>query len=275
MFLLSSILARFPLGIFPFSNGDSLLDLAALWLNGGDEVGWTVDLGDLNNAPVEDFCVVSSFLTARVIHFQAMKTTLTNLWHPHDGVTISDLGDKSERFLALLRVACNDGLLTSVEASQKILRGEWWSELIWSLFPELLGQSILHILLGGHAVSDRWHWFLKDNGLACFWQDNISCSLTSEALACIRAIHFAQDLGFRNVELEGDSEVLISKLNVVDIDRSTISSIIWDAKRLVLGFEHFKFQHIKWMSIRFRRWWIVIGGGGFDFVAMITDLVIL
>lgn len=82
-------------------------------------------------------------------------------------------------------------------------------------------------------------------GLACFWQDNISCPLTSKALSCVQAIHVAQDLGFKNVELEGDSEVLISKLNVADIDKSTISSIIWDVKRLVLGFEHFKFHYIK------------------------------
>ncbi|MBA0550926.1 hypothetical protein Golob_021834 [Gossypium lobatum] len=53
------------------------------------------------------------------------------------------------------------------------------------------------------------------------------------------------DLGFQTVELKGDSAVLISKFNVVAIDRSTMSSIIWDVKRLVLGFEHFMFHHIK------------------------------
>ncbi|PPS15816.1 hypothetical protein GOBAR_AA04764 [Gossypium barbadense] len=56
-----------------------------------------VDLGDLNNVPVEDFCVVASFLTTSVIHFQAIKAALTNPWHPHSGVTIFDWGDK--RFL--------------------------------------------------------------------------------------------------------------------------------------------------------------------------------
>ncbi|PPS19465.1 hypothetical protein GOBAR_AA01106 [Gossypium barbadense] len=47
------------------------------------------------------------------------------------------------------------------------------------------------------------------------------------------------------IELKGDSSVLISKFNIVAIDRSIISSITWNAKRLVLGFEHFMFHHIK------------------------------
>ncbi|MBA0580463.1 hypothetical protein Gorai_022679, partial [Gossypium raimondii] len=100
----------------------------------------------------------------------------------------------------------------------------------------------LHVANAGVIVWDSAGLIL---GLACLWQDNVSCLLTSEALACVRAIYFAQDLGFRKVELEGDSTVLLSKLNAAAIDRSTISSIIWDAKRLVLGFEHFKFHHIQ------------------------------
>ncbi|KAG8502933.1 hypothetical protein CXB51_000750 [Gossypium anomalum] len=293
-------------------------------------------------------------------------------------------------------------------------KSEWQSELIRTLFSEPLRRSILRLSLAGHDLSDRWRWFLKDNGeylvqsgyklllrgslrtdddcyiniaqhtrllykhlwtvddtpinwvgqlfaqgtchvklfiltiwttllifvlgylreldflqsnkggvrvnfdagffvnlqvasagvivrdsaglilgLTCFWQDNVSCLLTSEAFAYVRAICFAQDLGFQKVELEGDSTVLISKLNAIAIDRSTISSIIWDAKRLVLGFEHFKFHHIKRRDNttahllaregsllrrdqhRFRRRWIVIGGGRFDFADTITDVTIL
>lgn len=105
-------------------------------------------------------------------------------------------------------------------------------------------------------------------GLACFWQDNISCPLTSKALSCVQAIHVAQDLGFKNVELEGDSEVLISKLNVADIDKSTISSIIFSSGGGM---------SIRWRrdEHQFRRCWIVIERGGSDFVVMITDLTIL
>ncbi|MBA0676340.1 hypothetical protein Goari_017819 [Gossypium aridum] len=140
----------------------------------------------------------------------------------------------------------------------------------------------LHVASAGVIVWDSAGLIL---GLACFWQDNGSCLLTSEALAWVRDICFAQDLGFRKVELEGDSTVLLSKLNAAAIDRSTISSIIWDAKRLVLGFEHFKFHHIQRGGNtvahlfrdqhRFRRRWMVIGGGGSDLADMITDIAIL
>ncbi|KAG8480901.1 hypothetical protein CXB51_025467 [Gossypium anomalum] len=35
---------------------------------------------------MNDLCVVDNFLTATVIQFQAMKTTLANRWHPHGGI---------------------------------------------------------------------------------------------------------------------------------------------------------------------------------------------
>ncbi|MBA0647348.1 hypothetical protein Goklo_015243, partial [Gossypium klotzschianum] len=46
---------------------------------------------------VFEFCLVGCFLTASVIHFPAMRSTMTNLWHPVRGVQISDLEEK--RFL--------------------------------------------------------------------------------------------------------------------------------------------------------------------------------
>ncbi|MBA0797377.1 hypothetical protein Gohar_008086 [Gossypium harknessii] len=48
-------------------------------------------------AAVFEFCLVGCFLTASVIHFPAMRSTMTNLWHPVRGVQISDLEEK--RFL--------------------------------------------------------------------------------------------------------------------------------------------------------------------------------
>ncbi|MBA0704712.1 hypothetical protein Golax_016952 [Gossypium laxum] len=45
-----------------------------------------------------DLCAVCSFLTASVIQYHAMNKTLANLWHPHGGVTISDLGEKRFMF---------------------------------------------------------------------------------------------------------------------------------------------------------------------------------
>ncbi|MBA0829690.1 hypothetical protein Goarm_014280 [Gossypium armourianum] len=40
---------------------------------------------------------VGTFLTSSIVNFQAMKSTLANVWHPIGGVSISDIGN--ERFL--------------------------------------------------------------------------------------------------------------------------------------------------------------------------------
>ncbi|MBA0766101.1 hypothetical protein Gotri_015176, partial [Gossypium trilobum] len=38
--------------------------------------------------------LVGCFLTAIIIHYPAMKSTMANLWHPVRGVQIRDLGEK-------------------------------------------------------------------------------------------------------------------------------------------------------------------------------------
>lgn len=40
------------------------------------------------------FCLVGCFLTTSVVNFPAMRNTLENIWHPLEGVQISDLGEK-------------------------------------------------------------------------------------------------------------------------------------------------------------------------------------
>lgn len=47
---------------------------------------------------MSEFQLVGCFLTASIIHFPAMKSTMANLWHPIRGVQIQDLGDKRYLF---------------------------------------------------------------------------------------------------------------------------------------------------------------------------------
>ncbi|MBA0550556.1 hypothetical protein Golob_021494, partial [Gossypium lobatum] len=42
----------------------------------------------------EILSLVGCFLTASIIHYAAMKSTMANLWHPVRGVQIRDLGEK-------------------------------------------------------------------------------------------------------------------------------------------------------------------------------------
>ncbi|MBA0678099.1 hypothetical protein Goari_019461 [Gossypium aridum] len=50
---------------------------------------------DLHFVFVEiDLCLVGCFLTASVIHFPAMRSTMANIWHLVKGAQISDLGEE-------------------------------------------------------------------------------------------------------------------------------------------------------------------------------------
>lgn len=80
---------------------------------------------------------------------------------------------------------------------------------------------------------------------ACNWRQNIGPPKAAEALAAVSIIRFAKDMGFQRVIFKGDTTMVIPKLQVPSIDRSKFRSYIWEAKQLLLGFERFKFHHIK------------------------------
>ncbi|MFQ6646285.1 hypothetical protein Gotur_019584 [Gossypium turneri] len=66
-------------------NGEMERVMVELSLDGGEDEGWKVDLDRPKRVTWDDLCMVGSFLTASVIQFQAMKTTLVNRWHPYGG----------------------------------------------------------------------------------------------------------------------------------------------------------------------------------------------
>ncbi|KAK8493194.1 hypothetical protein V6N11_062920 [Hibiscus sabdariffa] len=72
--------------------------------------------------------------------------------------------------------------------------------------------------------------------------DNV---FVAEAMACADAINFAIDLGFRSIQMEGDSLTVIKKLVSPSIDRSIISPIILDIKSKLGFFEKVTFSHVR------------------------------
>ncbi|MBA0640898.1 hypothetical protein Goklo_023795, partial [Gossypium klotzschianum] len=69
-------------------------ELAQLSINEEDEEEILQIQDDLHpNTDVGDYQLVGFFLTASIINFSAMKSTLANLWHPICGVQIRDLGE--------------------------------------------------------------------------------------------------------------------------------------------------------------------------------------
>ncbi|MFQ6620644.1 hypothetical protein Gotur_000130 [Gossypium turneri] len=52
--------------------------------------------GDTDSVSNEEILsLVGCFLTASIIYYPAIKSTMANLWHPVRGVQIRDLGGKS------------------------------------------------------------------------------------------------------------------------------------------------------------------------------------
>lgn len=84
---------------------------------------------------LDDLCVVGSFLTAGVVQFQATKSALGNLWHPHGGVTITNLGDKGISFNFIIKLIltgfwrATHRLLMDIFLSSIVYitgKGRWW-----------------------------------------------------------------------------------------------------------------------------------------------------
>ncbi|MBA0603910.1 hypothetical protein Gorai_008537 [Gossypium raimondii] len=73
-------------------------ELAQLSINEEEEEILQIQTDPGNQSAVGEFQLVGCFLTASVIHFPAMKSTMANLWHPVYGVQIRDLGDKRYLF---------------------------------------------------------------------------------------------------------------------------------------------------------------------------------
>ncbi|MBA0738274.1 hypothetical protein Gogos_011657, partial [Gossypium gossypioides] len=52
------------------------------------------------------------------------------------------------------------------------------------------------------------------------------------------------DLGYREIEIKGDSLIVVNKVDVIDKDRSAIGAYIEDIKALKGGFGRCKYMHV-------------------------------
>ncbi|KAK5833256.1 hypothetical protein PVK06_017076 [Gossypium arboreum] len=68
--------------------------IAYLSIEDREEEAFSVPDGVEPQNSVYNFCLVGWYLTASVVHFPAMRNMMANLWHPLDGMQISNLGEK-------------------------------------------------------------------------------------------------------------------------------------------------------------------------------------
>ena len=66
-----------------------------------------------------------------------------------------------------------------------------------------------------------------------------------EALAALKAVSFALELGFRSAILEGDSLGLIKALKSTECSLSPTGLLVDDVKRVANSFERLLYSHVK------------------------------
>lgn len=91
---------------------DSFADLS---IGEDKEASLLVGTDDPGRGISYEHCFVGSFLTSSVVHFQAMHSTLANVWHPIRGIAIFDLGEGCYLFR----------LFHAVDVDRIEVRGPW------------------------------------------------------------------------------------------------------------------------------------------------------
>ncbi|KAH1032212.1 hypothetical protein J1N35_044386 [Gossypium stocksii] len=74
--------------------------------------------------------------------------------------------------------------------------------------------------------------------------ENISDPAMAEARACLQAITMAEEMGFQDICVEGDALTIICKLNSVEEDKSSISSLIQEIKGRIPNFRRLSFEYV-------------------------------
>lgn len=70
-------------------------------------------------------------------------------------------------------------------------------------------------------------------GVCTYPYSHVADAFMAEARACGMAIQFAQELGFRRVQFEGDSLAIIKKLQQKSYHRSLLCPIITAIKQIL------------------------------------------
>ncbi|MBA0701139.1 hypothetical protein Goari_005652 [Gossypium aridum] len=72
----------------------------------------------------------------------------------------------------------------------------------------------------------------------------VSDPFTTEAIACLQALNLSREIGFSHVQIEGDSQIMIVKINQVLPNYSEIGTSIKEIKIKASFFQHISFYHV-------------------------------
>ncbi|KAH1031381.1 hypothetical protein J1N35_043555 [Gossypium stocksii] len=74
--------------------------------------------------------------------------------------------------------------------------------------------------------------------------ENVRDPTMVEAWACLQAVTFAEDLGFREVRMEGATLTVIRKLKAASNDKSTVRNLTNELKNRISSFRRLTFQNV-------------------------------
>ncbi|KAL4273917.1 hypothetical protein GQ457_13G010390 [Hibiscus cannabinus] len=133
---------------------------------------------------------------------------------------------------------------SSVSAPLAEVRNDRWSPPGHSVFKvnfDASFNSLQHSSVSGIIIRD-------ENGMtmaaSSYPHRFVADPESAEALSCLQALVFAQELGFRRIVVEGDSFLVISKLSNSRMDFSSVSSILFSIKDRARDFDLISFVHI-------------------------------
>ncbi|MBA0882030.1 hypothetical protein Goshw_007333 [Gossypium schwendimanii] len=137
-------------------------ELADLSLDDREEEGFGVPTEVGLQSTVSVFSIVGYFLTASIVHFSAMKSTMVNVWHLVKGVQISDLGDKHFCFKFFHRIDL-----------ERVINGAHWTFnnhlLVFHRLemgedsvkvPLLYGEIFKGLMVVGISCGSIWTWIM-------------------------------------------------------------------------------------------------------------------
>ncbi|KAK8574158.1 hypothetical protein V6N13_097148 [Hibiscus sabdariffa] len=176
--------------------------------------------------------------TLIIIYWAAWGARNKNL-HENSTQTIQGLINSVRVYLHEI-----DGLTSSISTPLAEVRNDRWSPPGHNVFKvnfDASFNSLQHSSVSGIIIRD-------ENGMtmaaSSYPHHFVADPESAEALSCLQALVFAEELGFRRIVVEGDSLLVVSKLSNSRMDFSSVSHILFSIKERARDFDLISFVHI-------------------------------
>lgn len=175
-----------------------------------------------------------------------MTLTVWAIWHARNKLVHNRLRKYVQDMVGFILgyLAKIEGL-ESVHSKNIVLIKPYWKPSVQGFIKLNFGYAFN---LQGRA---SWSGVIARNeeglimGACTYPHHNIGEAFVAEARACELAVKFAQDVGFRRIQVEGDSLTIIKKVHAKEQDRSVLSPILSNIVSRLGYFQQISFHHVQ------------------------------